>query len=316
MSKGINCIIRLGLPGSGKTLDQTEVDVLPHLIAGEQVYSCYWINWNGDNLHYFSEFEEVENLRNAIVVFDEIGQILPARQWAEEGLRVQMFFQLHRHRHIDIIGNTQDVSLVAKTVGIVANKWLYCEKKNNKATDLILNKVFDYPIVMMSKTPLSYQALKKMANGWELEGVMKNQANTGIEKVLNKFTKQKFYPVKKILHKDLDKYKIELVHKYCPKCAMRQGSEIPKDDTLNICNFSKGIYTLKKPEFCPKHTNQALSVRLSGMYDTDHEPIIKEKKITLQAMIDSPAGYRKIPYKGALSERQAKFKEEESKKYF
>lgn len=306
MSKGINCIIRLGLPGCGKTLDQTELDVLPHLIAGEEVWSCYWINWNGDNLHYFSEFEEVENLRNAIIVFDEIGQILPARQWAEEGLRVQMFFQLHRHRHIDIIGNTQDVSLVAKTVGIVANRWYYLEKTNNKGIDWILDKIFKYPIVMMRKTELSYQGLKKMENGWEIEGVMKSREHS----------KRKFYPVSKILHTDLDKYKLELVHKYCPLCAMRQGSDIPKDKTLEVCDYKKGIYTLKHTEYCPKHTEQALSVRLSAMYDTDHEPIIKEKKITLQPMIDSPAGYKKIRYQGRLSERQAKFKENESKKYF
>lgn len=293
---GTNCIMRLGLPGSGKTLDQTEVSVLPHLLAGEQVYCAYWINWKGDNYHFFNDFEEVENLRNCVIVFDEIGQILPARQWEQEGLKVQMFFQLHRHRHIEIIGNTQDVSLVAKTVGIVANKWYLCEKGGNGFIDWLL-KLVGLGSVLVRRTDVSYQGLKKMANGWELQGVIEN---------FNDKSTTKWYNHKKILHKELEEYKVELVHKHCPKCAMRQGSQILKENTYKECinNPKTGKYELVEPEYCPRHTDTELEVKLSGMYDTDYEPEIKEKDIEWVAMTDCPKGHIKIKFGGRLSNRQ------------
>ena len=299
--------MRLGLPGSGKTLDQTENDVLPHLLTGEEVWCCYWLNYKGANLHYFSEFEEVENLRNVVVVFDEIGQILPAREWEKEGLRVQLFFQLHRHRHVDIIGNTQDVSLVAKTVGIVANKWIYCERKNKIVLDFILKNILGLDIVMINKTEMSYQGLKKMANGWEMSQTMDLRKDSR--------TMRKWYRTNKIIHKELDKYKIELVHRYCPLCAMRQGAQILSEDTDKICIKVKGVYRLKEKEYCPKHTTTELQIRLSGIYDTDHEPEVKEKKIILQPMIDSPEGYTRIKYTGRLSERQAQLKLSREQQY-
>lgn len=292
--------MRLGLPGSGKTLDQTEQDVLYHLLNGEEVYSCYWLNWNKENLKYFSEFEEVENLRNCVVVFDEIGQILPAREWEKEGLRVQLFFQLHRHRHIDIIGNTQDVSLVAKTVGIVASEWVLCEKDNKGILNWLIKLLLGVNYIMIRKTSITYQGLKKMANGWELNQTIDNP---------NK-SKRKWYDVKKLNHKELNEFKIELVHRYCPKCAMRQGEQILKADTLIVCDYNakNKRYSLKEIEYCPKHHGQELLIRESGIYDTDHEPELKEKEIRFQPMIPCPAGYTEIKFNGRMSERQAKIK--------
>jgi len=303
---GINCVMRLGLPGSGKTLDQTEKDVLFHLLNGEEVWSCYWINWNGDNLHYFSEFEEVENLRNVVVVFDEIGQILPAREWEKEGLRVQLFFQLHRHRHVDIIGNTQDVSLVAKTVGIVANSWILCEKANIGILDFLLG-LLDLKSIMIRKTEMTYQGLKKMANGWEV-----NQTISSPEK-----SKLKWYSVEKISHKELEEFKVEIVHRYCPKCAMRQGEQILKEDTASVCDYDtkKRRYTLKFKEICPKHQDTQLEIRESGIYDTDHEPELKEKEITFQPMIDIQAGAMKVKYNGRMSKRQTEEKSRLEREY-
>lgn len=305
---GMDCVIRLGLPGSGKTLDQTMTDVLPHLLAGEQVYSTYWINWNKPNLHLFNEFEEVENLRNCVIVFDEIGQILPARQWELEGLRVQLFWQLHRHRKLTLIGNTQDVSLVSKTVGIVANRWYYCENRNNLFIDFLF-RLFKSPTILVRRTEMSYQGLKKMANGWELDGVVTPQKRDK--------HKTKWFPVDKLLAKDLNQYKIELVHKYCPMCQMRQGSQILKENTLKECNYNakRGIYTLKSTEFCPKHQETQLQVRLSAIYDTDYEPVFPEKVITFQPMIDSPKGYTKIKFQGRLSDNQSTAKELLKKAY-
>lgn len=53
MIEGPSCVVRLGLPGSGKTLDQTLSDVIPALLSGVDVYCNYWINWDSPNLHFF-----------------------------------------------------------------------------------------------------------------------------------------------------------------------------------------------------------------------------------------------------------------------
>ena len=301
---GVNCIMRLGLPGSGKTLDQTINNVLPHLLAGEIVYSSYWINWNRPNLKLFKEFDDIENVRNCVVVFDEIGQVLPARQWEEEGLKVQLFFQLHRHRHIDIIGNTQDVSLVAKTVGIVANKWYLCDNKTSKLFNMAL-KPFNLGYVIIRKTILSWQQLKKMANGWELEGIFPE----GRKKDRHKTD---FHSLESLEFNELDEFKQEIVHTYCPICQMRQGLQILKEDTLNQCDYNRKtkIYTLKEALYCPKHEQQPLEIRKSGIYDTDYEPKFPDKTITWRPLVDSPKGYTKIAYKGTLSDEQLAQKQE------
>ena len=295
---GINCIIRLGLPGSGKTLDQTFSDVLPHLLNDETVYSTYWLNWNRPNLILFNEFETVENVRNAVVVFDEIGQILPARQWEQEGLRVQLFFQLHRHRHIDIIANSQDVSLISKTVGIVGSHWYLLENSNTGFIDFLLS-LFNSNLVMLKRYEVSFSRLKKMASGWEIEGLMPHSERK--DKV-----KRKFYSYKKIQASYLDEYKIELVHKYCPKCKMRQGNQILKENTSDQCYYYPKTkqYKLKIKEYCPKHKTEELILKKSGIYDTDHEPDFPDKAISFQPLVDSPLGYRKIAYKGRLSQKQ------------
>jgi len=275
---GLRCVLRLGLPGSGKTLDQTETDVLPHLLSGVLVKSCYWLNWDLDNLVFFSKFEDIENDRNCVHVFDEVGQIFPAREFASEGLRVQIYFQLHRHRHIEIIANTQDVSLVAKTVGIVASDWVFCSRTNNLFFDL-LRKLFSLSSkVDVFTAHLTWQQLKKMATTWELEQILE------LDPEIN--TNHKHYPTSKILHPELDCYKIEIVHKYCPKCAMRQGSQILKENTMDECFYDKKkkYYGLRTREFCPLHFDTFLEVRFSGMYDTDYEPQSIDEDVKLVPM--------------------------------
>lgn len=81
--EGSKCSIRLGLPGSGKTLSQIEEDILNCLLDGEEVWSNTWINYIGPNLHYYrnEDFEELApTLRNCVIVMDEIQRVLEPRQ--------------------------------------------------------------------------------------------------------------------------------------------------------------------------------------------------------------------------------------------
>jgi len=300
MIEGSIFSIRLGLPGSGKSLGLVEEDLLPHLLAGEEIYCNFWINWKGikqadgtykQNLHFFNneDFEElVPNLRNCVLVMDEIGQVLEPRSWEQESGNIRRFFQLHRHHHVDIYGTTQDISLVAKSAWIVVDEWIMCYKLKPNMLFKLWFYLTNKDIIQIGYQEMTYQEIKKMSYGWENSIDNEESKIGGYIRIVN-------YDKKKLLHKELDEYKEELRHYYCPKCAGRQ--EETKD--------------LK----CPKHKEIDLEEIQSGIYDSDYDLPIKEKNISFVAMIDCPAGYRKIPYKGPLSQRQIKYKESLATKY-
>jgi hypothetical protein len=280
MLDGTVMSIRLGLPGSGKSLGLVEEDLLPHLIAGEQVYCNFWINWKGDNLHFFNneDFEELApTLQNCILVMDEIGQILEPRAWEQESGVIRRFFQLHRHHHVDIYGTTQDISLVAKSAWIVTDEWIMCHNLGLGWIDRFINWLLKRKTVKIGYQEMTYQEIKKMSYGWE-NSIDNPESGLGGE------VRIRNYNIDKLIHRELNPQKTELKYWYCAKCGSRQ------DKT--------------EDGFCTKHREEALQERESGMYDTDFDLPIKEKRITWQALIDCPAGYRKIPYKGALSQKQ------------
>jgi len=290
----------LGKTGSGKTVLQTEEWVLPALIAGEEVYCCYWINWNLPNYHYFAprDLDSIMNVRNSMIVFDEIRRSLDPRQWESESDEVRSFFELHRHRHNDIIGNTQDVSLVAKTVGVQAHEWTLVDRIEPRFFGRLWSKITMSEGLVFNKQYLSFQELKKMAAGWELGEEI--GLNSEIEKVK--------IPLNDLLHRELEKYKQEIVHRYCPKCKSRQGDQIKKEETDNYCSLLNGKWVLIEEEYCPKHKDTLLEIKESGMFDTDYEPETVEKDIIFKPFVKSPEGWRLIEYKGALSKRQAEYK--------
>jgi len=285
-------IARLGKTGSGKTLRQTEENVLPLLIEGQEVYCCYWLNWNKSNYHYFAprDFDKVKNLRNSTIVFDETRRSFEPRSWESESEDFRGFVELHRHRHNTIILNTQDLSLISKTFAIQAHQWSQLERVEKPFLLRIIDKIFGIDKILLREDYLTFGELKKMANGWELDtGEDEYRSN----KVGGNWRTKRYKP-EELIHRELNDTKIELYHYYCPKCASRQGQIIPKEMKW------EDIPELK----CPKHKEEQLLIKESGIYDSDYDIPIKEKEITFQALIDSPKGYRKIPYKGALSANQ------------
>lgn len=296
MIEGSIFSLRLGLPGSGKSLGLVEEDLLPHLLRGEEVWCNFWINWKGvwevdddfpeghyrQNLHFFTadEFEELApTLRNCVLVMDEMGQVMEPRAWEQESGNIRRFFQLHRHHHVDIYGTTQDISLVAKSAWIVVDEWILCYKMPKTLIGRLIDLIADRKSFRVAYQSMTYQELKKLAAGWE------NVEETDTGKGVGGKPRYKRYVIGKLEHKELNGNKVELEHLYCPKCAGRQ-SDAQNDG------------------YCPKHRKEPLKRIKSGIYDSDYDLPIKEKAITFVAMIDCPAGYRKIPYKGALSDRQ------------
>jgi len=271
----ITCEIYLGKTGAGKSLVQTELKAIEYLKTGQEVWCCFWINWAGPNYHYFApgDFDAVKNLRNCVVIFDELAQTFEPRQWEQEGSEMRRFFQLHRHRHVTIIGNTQDVSLVAKTIGIIAHKWYYLEPFDSPFLDLLTggNKI------RINVSEMNFQQLKKMAAGWELEGLL--ESDESIANYDLTFDKQK------LLHYEMDDLKVEYHHKWCPKCCIRMDGQIRKEDEDKILEWDRRKNgskiepaRLKVKESCPKCKGEIV-IKESGMYDSYYEPPNKVKNV-------------------------------------
>jgi len=284
----------LGKTGAGKSLICVEDWFLPALLDKEDVHTCLWLNWKGytdedgqliQNWHYFAprNFEKIKNLRNCVIGFDEYRQSFDPRRYDDETEEVRAFFELHRHRHNDIRGNTQDVSLVAKTIGIQAHEWSQVERVEptwlQKGWDWLLGR----ECIRIRRDYLTFAELKKMANGWELGEDVGLEAEWEIIR----------YDIKDLLHHELDEYKQELVHRYCPKCKMRQGEQIKAEDTEKIANKildRKGNligWELKEKEYCPRpnHKHIELELKESGMFDTDYEPEVPEEQYRLIKMV-------------------------------
>jgi len=296
--------IRLGMPGSGKSLGLVEEDLLPHLLAGEEVWCNFWINWKGENLHFFSadEFEDLApKLRNCVLIMDEIGQVMEPRAWEQESGNVRRFFQLHRHHHVDIYGTTQDVSLVAKSAWIVVDEWIMCHKLENSAINRIVDWVLGRYTFRVGYQDMTYQELKKMAAGWENSETDENGVGGDIRVVV--------YDEKKLIHEELDDKKVELKHWRCNKCNGRQ--EIMKEEQRKELT-SKELIPAGSNR-CPKHwADQEMEEELSGMYDSDYDLPITEKEVIF-------IPYKKTevmrPFKGALSDRQVQIKANKEKNF-
>jgi len=255
--------IRLGLPGSGKTLTMTELIVLPALIEGLDVYCNYWINWSLPNYHYFEDFDEIIGVRNCVVVFDEIQTVLDPRAWDKESSEVRRFFQQHRKHHVDIYGTTQHLSLIAKSALIIIDKFIMCEKKYN---DGFLANI-KLPFVIVQETEMMLSEIKQEDDGFHFnfnnssDDVFDVDMSMGVSKV-------HWFRNNKLLHYELDDNKSEFFYYQCSKCGY-SVHDIPK--TLEFETI------VNEASFCPKHKTQTLSVLDSPMYDTNYlvKPVIK-----------------------------------------
>lgn len=112
-----------GLPGNGKTFFAVCYDLYPLLLSGIDVYSNTWINYNGKNLHYFTDPMEIVEKRNCAIFFDEIGIIMDSHNWSSLPSEVRYFLQEHRKRHCTIIATTQNISQMDKSARNIAGYW-------------------------------------------------------------------------------------------------------------------------------------------------------------------------------------------------
>lgn len=286
----------LGLPGNGKTLVTTEDIVLPLLLKNMEVRCSYWINWNKPNFFYFKDFDEIKGSKNCVCVFDEVGYLMNPREWDSEDASIRNFFMFHRHNYVDIYANTQHISLIAKTALIQVDRFFMLEKRFShfsflpwlffKSYQMTLNeiKLLDVPLI-----------------------TNKNKDDEEIQPYNSISTETSIYLKSRLLHKELNEFKQELIHLYCNSCGHRQYKQIKSEDTENFAKFDKKTNSwvhrddIRYP-LCPKH-KEPLSVRESGMFDSNYLPDIMEKNIEFIPFhwVDLR---KKVQFKGQLSSKQ------------
>lgn len=268
--------IRIGLVGSGKTLTQTELVVLPYLKEGIDVYCNYWINWAGiwtvdddfpqghfvQNFHYFEDINDVLHVRNCVVVFDEIQQVLDPRAYDKESLEVRRFFQQHRKHHVDIYGTTQHISLIAKSALIIIDRFIMCEKKYSTGIFSGIN----LPFISITETDMTLSEIRQLDSTYTFSSFSDDDDSDISFSVVDSHTYTFFK--RRLLHFDLDKNKREFFHYYCPLCAF----------TVHDLDMSLSFDELSSlAPFCDRHKTQKLAVRDSSMYDTNYlvKPVVK-----------------------------------------
>lgn len=307
--------VGLGLPRSGKTLSQIENELLPEILAGMTVYSNTWINLELENNITYHEFEEIKHVRNCIVHMDEICHVFDPRDWQNESKEVRDFWQLHGHRHVGLITNTQHISLVPKSALIEVSRYFMCEKLWN--SDMIKNIFPNFPWVVVQETELSLQEIKALDSGFIAKNYSEDDDDDDM-KFSSEDSKSYWFNKTKLMHRELNDLKKELIHWYCPICKQRQGELIPKNESEKYADFNekKGwTQLLLKNELvpkCPKHKNINLEIKESGIYDSYYEFEVIEKEVEFRPFYKA---IKEVPFRGRLSERQLELKNKLEKSF-
>lgn len=237
--------VYLGLPRNGKTLWIIENEILPLLRKGEEVWSSTWINWNGNNIHYFDDAEQVLKVRNATVFFDEIAHYIDPRAYEQESLEIRKWLQLHGHYRNNLIFDTQDISLVAKSVRILVSRWFVMEK-------LFIHNYFGCIAVCRTETTLRNVNMRE--KGLFVGATYDDDGEIIREDGDKEISRWLITTPQKLRHMELKKYKLKKECYFCPEC----GSNYLESHA------------------CPRHGNILVPVP-APMYDTYIDPPIPEK---------------------------------------
>jgi len=238
--------------GKGKTMIMTYNHAIPALIAGCKVVSDYKINWNGQNLSYFTpeEFDELcMTWRNCILLIDEIGIILDSRQFKDEGSNTRRFFSYHRKHHVEIVTSTQHISQVAKTCKNIITDWQ------------IVNQTYEGKFAKTFLSIFGFNGLVIKTEHVELEELTNEKEVLDPEAPIIFGTPEKaktyWLSMKKLIRNDLKEFKDEMEYTGCTECRTRFTDKDTKDT--------------KKDELCPLCMTKTIGKVTAIMYDTDYE---------------------------------------------
>jgi len=301
--EGSKFLLFIGLPGAGKTLSAVEEVVIPAYLSQIKIYSNTWINLQ--SINYIYDPEDFCKLRNCLLVIDEIGQIVDPYAWKDLSWAVRSFFQNHRRYNVSIVATTQDISFIAKPARVLVSEFIFCENVSDKG----LFSQFSSTVSIKQKT-LTFNDLKKLQAGIGSKTLKENEdeemADMFSEDIddLLESTEMEIdvrdvnYSKKDLAHKELDPYKLEFYHYFCPQCYSRQYQDIPRGTEFKHIYYNKkNKPKLKINTFCPAHPLQRLELRVSSAYDSEYLVQFPQKDIVWKPYKLSPEGYRLIPAK-------------------
>jgi len=289
----------LGSVGQGKTLVINEDYTLPALIDRQEVFCSYWVNWNRPNYHYWREPEEFTELKNCLLVIDELGDIIDKWSWDILDASIKKFFMYHRHRLVDIVGNTQDYGDVAVQPRRHITRYFMTEKHFSNKFIQKFWKSFPWVVIK------TYEMTKNDVMLLD-KPIITNDNNETVDTFKSIDKLRTFYSIKKLYHFELDKFKKEFIHFYCPDCGCRHNEDIPKDETGQFAIRDKKTNLFIPREdynfpYCPKHIDTKLTIRTSTMYDSHYLPKNKSKQVVVKLFSKAE---KLVPYKGNISDEQ------------
>lgn len=275
---GLSIICYLGLTGSGKSLSAVENHILPALVRGLTVYSNTWINWKGDNLKLFSSWEDLHNVRNALIFIDEVGDYLDPLSYKDFSKEDKNVIRYHRKRGNSLVITAQDVSDIAKQLRVKTHKFFLCEANpDNDFVKWFLKNILGYERVCFKTLMLTFKDLKKLSIGVGSPAVDKqnsdddddNSFSEDISDIRETLSTSKEVPkpedlrykVSKLLHNELNDYKKNYFAYWCDEC---RAYKIYTNDSSAL------------PLKCPSHPDLDMVVKPLAMYDTNAELEIKK----------------------------------------
>lgn len=111
-----------GLPGSGKTYYLAKLG-LEALAQGRQVFANFRIREmvHSQNFHYFNDIFDVINIRNGVILIDEINLSFPSRIWDKLPPQFLYFWSQTRKMQLDIYFTSQHPDRVDKVIKEISN---------------------------------------------------------------------------------------------------------------------------------------------------------------------------------------------------
>lgn len=282
----------LGLTGGGKTLSMIQNEVIPALAMGREVWSNVWLNYNGSNLHYFNDKDDLHNVKNALIVIDEIGDVYDPYLYLEFSKEDKNVFAFHRKRRNDIIYSSQDISQVFKVCRTKTHFFYLNEAGGGILVSLFYKLIFRSSVAVVRTMELGFSDLKLLALGLgsfnlnsKIESIDSPDSKDFSEitfdddsrKVNLPKIKTKYYTDKDFLCSLLSDYRINLWGVFCSLC----GDFVKLLDEKDITKINVLDYV------CLAHDKfkEYLIIKPVPFYSSTEEIKIPEKDIIIKKYV-------------------------------
>lgn len=161
----MSIIMHTGRPGTGKTYNLVRRG-LRHLRKGRTVYSNIKINYEGENLKFWKNVEDLRNIKEGIILMDEAHVYFNSRKWKDLPEETLRLLAQHRKKGLHIEGTVQHVNRLDVVMRELIDHWYTYENK----PFFFIRWEFDIDQDKQKKWPLSRRYIlkrKKIYNAYD-----------------------------------------------------------------------------------------------------------------------------------------------------